>query len=219
MKPDTSSTPGARHAPYGEHYTAYQLNRSLFRRWVRRHYLKAAAALVSKATLDFGCGVGELLARLPKGSIGVEYNPVSVAHCRQLGLDVRWYDGFADDFSLTNLELPDHLDTLILSHVLEHFDDPAHLMHRLAAALSPTLRRIVLIVPGRAGFRIDPTHRQFVDLDRVIAMVRAMPGWDIVSSRYFPLNHRHAGDLFPYNELQVVIDRTDLCDSGLSRRP
>ena len=219
MTPEAAKPESARHAPYGDDYTAYQLNRGPLRRWVRRHYLTAAAALAANTTLDFGCGVGELLARLPKGSVGVEYNPVSVAHCRQRGLDVHWYDGFADDFALTTLELPDNVETLFLSHVLEHFDDPIHLVHRLAAALAPGLRRIVLIVPGEAGFRIDPTHRQFVDIDMVLATVRSMPGWCIRSSRYFPLNHRQAGKLFPYNELQVVIDRTSPYASGSSRRP
>lgn len=216
MTRDSDPPPPPPHAPYGDAYTEYQLKRSPLRRWVRRHYLSSAAGKVLNTTLDFGCGVGELLALLPEGSVGVEYNPVSVAHCQRLGLDVHWYDGFADDFSLTTLPLPDNIETLLLSHVLEHFEDPVHLLHRLVAALSPRLQRIVLIVPGRAGFRIDPTHRRFVDLDMVTSTVRDMPGWHIVSSRYFPLNSRHVGQLFPYNELQVVIDRTERSGSGPS---
>lgn len=219
MRRDIAKPSHTGHAPYGDDYTAYQLGRSPLRRVVRRHYLAAAAALASNATLDFGCGVGELLARLPDGSIGLEYNPVSVAHCQRLGLDVRWYDGFTDDFSLTGLDLPAGIETLILSHVLEHFEDPAHLLHRLVAALAPELRRIVLIVPGPAGFRVDPTHRRFVDLAMVHDMVRDMPGWALKMSRYFPLNSRLVGHLFPYNELQVVIDRADRCDSGQLQRP
>jgi SAM-dependent methyltransferase len=209
----------AKHAPYGDEYTAYQLNRSPLRHWVRRHYLQAAAKLAKNATLDFGCGIGELLARLPAGSMGIEYNPVSVDHCRQRGLDVRWYDGFSDDFSLKSLDLPSNIETLLLSHVLEHFDDPVHLVNRLVAALAPALRRIVLIVPGEAGFRIDPTHRTYVDIDMVLATVQTMPDWRVHSSRYFPLNHHRVGNLFPYNELQVVIDRTDPCGSSHQRLP
>lgn len=207
MTHDTAKPAGTSHAPYDGQYTEYQLQRSPLRRWVRRYYLSTAASLASGRTLDFGCGVGELLTRLPAGSLGVEYNPASVAHCSRLGLDVRWYDGFADDFSLTPLVLPGPVETLFLSHVIEHFEDPVHLVHRLAKALAPALRRIVVIVPGQAGFRIDPTHRRFVDLDLVRGMVRDMPGWQVSESRYFPLNSRLAGRLFPYNELQVVIDR------------
>lgn len=207
MTRETTKPTDSAHAPYGDAYTAYQLNRGPFRRWVRRAYLSSAAALASNATLDFGCGVGELLSRLPPGSVGLEYNAVSVAHCTARGLDVRWYDGFADDFSLTSVDLPGSVETLFFSHVLEHFDDPVRLVHQLAAALAPALRRIVVIVPGPAGFRIDPTHRRLVDLDMLRALVRDMPGWRISSSRYFPLNSRLVGHIFPYNELQVVVER------------
>lgn len=218
MKQDQDRLSAVSHAPYGDEYTEYQLHRSPLRRHVRRHYLAAAAALASNTTLDFGCGVGELLARLPQGSIGVEYNPASVAHCQRLGLDVRWYDGFTDDFGLSGLDLPDHIETLFLSHVLEHFEDPEHLLLRLVASLKPALRRVVLIVPGPAGFRVDPTHRQFVDAGMVNEMVRKMPGWQLSSTRYFPLNNRLVGHLFPYNELQMVIDRTEQCGSDQSQR-
>lgn len=195
------------HATYDQNYTEYQTRRSAWRRWLRRYYLDRAASLTKGPALDFGCGVGELLKRLPSGSMGLEYNPASVDHCRRMGLDVSEYDGFLDDFSLQSVDWRGRVNTLFLSHVLEHFEDPMHVLRRLAHSVADGIRRIVVIVPGRAGFRIDPTHRTHVDLAMLETTFKELPGWMISSSQYFPLNACRAGDFFPYNELQVVIDR------------
>lgn len=195
------------HASYDERYTAYQTNRSALRRLVRRHYLNTAARLSVGPALDFGCGTGELLRRLPKGSIGIEYNQSTVAHCQNTGLDVVHYDGFKDDFSLSTIAWRGRVSTLFLSHVLEHFDDPTHVLCRIARSVESDIERIVIIVPGKAGFRIDPTHRTFVDECLLEAAVAQLPHWRVTSSRYFPFNLSRAGDYFAHNELQVVLDR------------
>ena len=49
----------------------YQLDRSPLRKLLRRPYLRAAAGFVEGAAVDLGCGVGELLSRLPAGSMGL----------------------------------------------------------------------------------------------------------------------------------------------------
>ncbi|HEY0708378.1 MAG TPA: methionine biosynthesis protein MetW, partial [Polyangia bacterium] len=84
---------------YDQRYTAYQSDRSFARKWVRGFYLRSAAALLKGPTIDFGCGVGELLTRLPKGSVGLEINPATVEHCRGRGLDVVLYDADGDDWA------------------------------------------------------------------------------------------------------------------------
>jgi hypothetical protein len=67
---------------FDDRYTRYQSDRSALRKFVRKLYLKRAASQLRGRTLDFGCGVGELLAWLPPGSRGVEYNRATVDHCR-----------------------------------------------------------------------------------------------------------------------------------------
>jgi SAM-dependent methyltransferase len=198
------------HATYDQAYTEYQTRRSAWRRWIRRYYLRKAAGLTRGPALDFGCGVGELLKLLPSGSMGLEYNQATVDHCRRIGLDVSRYDGFVDDFSLEGIRWQGRANTLYLSHVLEHFEDPMHILRRLAESVSENMQRIVVIVPGLAGFRIDPTHRTHVDLPMIEATVREMPQWIISDRQYFPLNACRAGDFFPYNELQVVIDQRQM---------
>lgn len=194
---------------YGREYTEYQLNRSRFRRWVRNAYLRRAATLVAEGPcIDFGCGVGELLARLPAGSIGLEFNPDTVEHCRRRGLDVAWYDGTRDGWQLGALPPDRRYASLVMSHVLEHLDDPEKaLVPLLEAAADRGVGTALLIVPGPAGFRLDPTHRTFIDLTWMRRVFANLRGWDLVHSGYFPFNARPVGKFFAHNELQVLAKR------------
>lgn len=194
---------------YGERYTRYQLGPGWLRRQVRRLYLRAAARRLRGPTIDFGCGVGELLRRLPAGSVGLEINPASVAHCRAMGLDAVLYDADTDAWSMRLLDGRAGLESMVVSHVLEHLDDP---MRRLNLLLDACRRlgiaRMLVIVPGRAGFALDDTHRTFVDLEMLSAPeVVEGTGFRLESGRYFPGNLRRLGNVFPHHELQVVFRR------------
>jgi SAM-dependent methyltransferase len=194
---------------FDQDYTDYQANRSLLRKWVRRAYLRSAASQVSGPTLDFGCGVGELLERLPAGSRGLEYNQATVEFCRRKGLPVDAYDGFADDWDLSALAPRSRFDSMVVSHVLEHLEEPAQVLRRLLLASQRLgVRRVLAIVPGRAGFRIDATHRTFVDRDLLThAAILRDTGFSVQRARYFPGNLRRIGDWVPHHELQVLYIR------------
>lgn len=191
-------------------YTDYQTRRSWLRKWVRRAYLRSAQRQLPGPTLDFGCGVGELLARLPAGSRGLEYNPATVDWCRRQGLPVDAYDGFADDWSLSALGATGaRFESMVISHVLEHLEAPAQVLHKLLLAASRLgIGNVLVIVPGRAGYRIDDTHRTFVEramLDDE-AITRGT-GFAQTHRRYFPGDLRAIGDVFPHHELQVRFQR------------
>ncbi len=194
---------------YDEDYTRYQLQRGRLRKLVRHLYLQAACSRLEGPTVDFGCGVGELLRRLPAGSIGLEINPVSVQHCVTQGLDARWYDAEQDGWSLQLLSADLGLRSLVISHVLEHLDQPMAKLRRLLLACERLgIRRVLVIVPGRRGFAADPTHRTFVDLDMLAAPeVVAGTGFRLDTGRYFPGDVRWIGDHVPHHELQVVLRR------------
>lgn len=194
---------------FDHQYTEYQTRRSALRKLVRKAYLHSARSKLRGATLDFGCGVGELLAGLPAGSKGLEYNRATVDHCRARGLDVDWYDGFADDWSLTVLPDGETFESMVVSHVLEHLDHPDEVLNRLlSAAASRAVQRVLVIVPGHAGFRIDDTHRTFVDSAMLggDAVVQRTP-FRLASSGYFPGNLRVIGDVFAHHELQALYVR------------
>lgn len=196
-------------ANYGQAYTLAQAQRSWPRKLVRRAYLNHARNLVEGPTLDFGCGVGELLERLPEGSAGVEYNPATVEYCRSRGLRVDWYDGYADDWSLSSCD--GRYRSLVISHVLEHFDEPMPIFGKLLrAAFTRGIERVLVIVPGRAGFRHDATHRTFVDLGMLAGELAKHADWRKAQSHYFPFPIESAGDWFTYNELHFLVVRADL---------
>lgn len=195
-------------ALYGEGYTRYQLERGSVRKFVRRIYLDAAVRRLRGPTVDFGCGVGELLRRLPAGSLGLEINPVSVEHCRSRGLDACVYDGDTDGWSLAGLDPERGLQSFVASHVLEHLEQP---MDKLASLLRACSRlgisRALVIVPGRRGYASDDTHRTFIDREMLADPdVVEGTGFALSSSRYFPGNVRFLGDFLPHHELQVVFD-------------
>lgn len=195
---------------YGSEYTNYQLQRSLFRRAVRAVYLRRAASLVHGRTLDFGCGVGELLRRLPKGSRGLEYNRATVAHCRSVGLAVDDYDGFTDEWSLSVLPAEERFESMVISHVLEHLALPMEVLRKLlVAAAARDVTRVLVIVPGKAGFALDPTHLTFVDREMLLddGIPRAT-GFRCVQWNYFPGNSRVMGDWLAHHELQMVFTRS-----------
>lgn len=201
---------------FDEHYTEYQSGRSPLRKLVRRAYLASARRRLRGTVLDFGCGVGELLATLPPGSMGLEYNEATVAHCRAKGLDVGWYDGTQDDWNLSAVPEGRRFDSMVVSHVLEHLQAPAGILRKLLqSAQRIGIRRVLVIVPGRAGFRIDRTHVTFVDRAylRDPAIV-AGTEWRVVSTRHFPCNVRAIGDWFPHHELQALFERRPDPDTG-----
>ena len=190
---------------FGSSYTNYQLDRSWLRKRVRQFYLRKAASLVQGATLDFGCGVGELLRLLPGGSRGLEYNRATVDYCRSQGLSVDYYDGFEDDWALSSVLDGATFESMVISHVLEHLDDPMDKFRKLlTAAASFDVRRVLVIVPGKAGYRFDPTHLTFVDQEMLIAAVETTD-FTLESSGYYPGNIRGIGDWFTYHELQMVL--------------
>lgn len=195
---------------FDQTYTDYQTNRGALRKVVRRIYLDRAASLVRGPTLDFGCGVGELLARLPAGSKGLEYNPATVEHCRSMGLDVDWYDGTSDDWQLSMLEGHQRFESMVVSHVLEHLESPRTVLQKLLAAAGRLgMENVLVIVPGRAGFAIDDTHLTFVDqaLLQDPAVV-AGTGFKMQRPMYFPFDMRWLGDWLPHHELQVLFKRS-----------
>ena len=194
---------------FDEDYTRYQLDRSWLRRLVRTIYLRRARSLVEGVCLDFGCGVGELLARLPAESRGVEYNAASVELCQSKGLAVDWYDGVADDWQLSVLPQAWRFRSLVISHVLEHLDEPLDVLSRLLVAASARgAVTALVIVPGRAGYRIDSTHRTFVDRAMIESFDWTSIGWKIASWAYFPGNLARLGDVLAHHELQVVLRRS-----------
>ena len=149
---------------FGSAYAVEQLRRSRhpLRRLIKKFYLDRVLRELRGPTIDFGCGAGQLLARLPADSVGLEVNPHLVQALQQAGMNARLYDAYSDDFSLSQLEVGRY-ESFTISHVLEHFDDTAAVMRKLWRACARLgVTTVVAVVPGARGYAYDSTHKTFV---------------------------------------------------------
>lgn len=192
---------------FGERYAAEQIRRrrSLARRVIKTLYLRNILRELTGPTIDLGCGAGQLLERLPAGSIGLETNPKLVDHLLRLGLEARLYDVIMDDFALKGLERAVFAH-LVCAHVIEHFADPATALRKLAKACERLgIQSMIFVVPGERGFRSDDTHRTFVTADYIAAHgLQVLGSFRLHTVRYFPGNLRAIGRWFVYHECHLI---------------
>jgi SAM-dependent methyltransferase len=140
--------------------------------------LCARAGLQPKSTLEVGCGDGALLCELHRRGFGgrlsgVEITEAAVAIARRRSeLDsVCLYDGRHLDAADASYELG------ILSHVLEHVEEPAALLAEVARACKAVLVEVPLeanLSARRAGKRIHAAevgHLQRLDRDAIRRIV------------------------------------------------
>ena len=138
--------------------------RCLVRRLVdltRRRYVDRATPATAKRVLDFGCGAGGYLATVARE--GREAFGVDPVRPGRLGTSWRW-------IAVDDLERFGPFDWITLGHVLEHLDDPAGVLSRLAALLAPggglwiatpNADSFIFAVAGAAARDVDyPRHRE-----------------------------------------------------------
>ena len=197
-------------AGFGADYAAEQLRRSRhpLRRVIRRFYLDNILRDVRGPTIDLGCGAGQLLARLPHGSIGLELNKHLIAALQAEGLDARHYDPGSDDYAFTAMKRGFYR-TMVLSHVLEHFDDVPTVMRKICSGCRTLdVERIVIVVPGIKGYRTDRTHRTFVTKSFIAAHeLTECEGYRLSRTSCFPGNMESLGNKITYHETKLLYVR------------
>ena len=191
-------------------YAEEQLRRSRhpLHRLIKKFYIENILADVQGPTIDIGCGAGQLLAKLPSGSVGLEVNPFLVETLKGSGLTVLAYNIEADDFGLSVISSGDY-KTIILSHVLEHFDDAADALRRLiCSAKRLGVERIIIVVPGIKGYASDKTHKTFVNRSFLKTnKLENFEGYRILKVKDFPFSSEIAGKYFIYQELKIVYEQ------------
>jgi SAM-dependent methyltransferase len=194
---------------FDQNYASEQIRRSHnpIRRYVRNFYLDNILRHVKGSTIDFGCGAGQLLAKLPQGSIGIEVNPVLIQELIKKGLNVIHYDASFDDFSLTPFPVGEY-HTLVMSHVLEHFSEASTVMRKqMTACKRLSIKRIVFVLPGWKGYLSDSTHKTFIDP----AYLRnngliSLEGYQLTHMHFFPFNIEAIGRFFIFNECVAIYE-------------
>jgi SAM-dependent methyltransferase len=182
-----------------------RLEMAWWKRWldVQRPYRWHLRSLGLGTTLDVGCGRGRNLVNLGSrdGDVGVDHNVESVAATRSRGLKAF----VPDEFRASPQAQVGHFDALLLSHVIEHMP-PAEAL-RLLSEYLPYVRgggRVVLMTPQPAGFRSDPTHVSFTDLDALAGMATEL-GLKVTKRYSFPFP-RFFGSFFKHNEFVLVAE-------------
>jgi SAM-dependent methyltransferase len=200
-------------AEFNEQYAMEQLRRSHhpLRRAIRYFYLNNILRDVVGPTIDLGCGAGQLLRRLPGGSIGLEVNPHLVSELRSDALDVMLYDATADEFSLSCVP-KNKFKTLVAAHILEHFDSvPDRIRALFRSCYSLGIERIIVVVPGAKGFRSDSTHKTFIDLQYLRQQgLSACEGFTVTKYGFFPIDIEALGKSFTFHELKLVYQRAGM---------
>lgn len=149
-------------------------------------------------TLDIGCGLGRLLTALPDGSVGVDHNPEFVRHARGVGCVAYT----SDEFLQSEEARPDRFDALLLAHVAEHVD--AETIDTILQTYLRYLRAggsVHMVTPQEWGYRSDPTHLNFVDIEALHDIARRN-SLAVERSYSFPFP-RWCGRVFKYNEFHL----------------
>lgn len=182
-------------------------SRSPLRKFIKSFYIKDILRHVKGPTIDFGCGAGQLLQKLPAGSVGLEVNPSLINYLKNNGLNVEKYDPSLDKFNLLQL-VGGKYKTFVISHVLEHFQDPILILESLLPALNRLgVTRLIINVPCHKGYLSDSTHQTYVDLNYVKATtVFEDNKFNLTKAYYFPVDNTSLGDFFIYNQLDLIYD-------------
>src|SRR6267143_114753 len=149
---------------------------------VQRPYRAHLRRLRLGLTLEVGCGVGRNLEHLRGNSVGVDHNRRAVEIARGRGLTAFT----TGELRASAWATPGCFDSLLFSHVLEHMNSA----------------RAVVLTPQEAGFRSDPTHEEFMDFEKVEAVLRSA-GLEVEARYSFPLP-RFTGGVFKYNEFVTL---------------
>jgi len=102
-----------------------------------------------RQVLEVGCGEGATLAALKARwpaarTTGLERMPAAARAGRAAGHADEWVEADVLDAAAADFE-PGRFDVVILSHVLEHFADPAAVLARVRPWLAPNARLLVAL--------------------------------------------------------------------------
>jgi SAM-dependent methyltransferase len=161
----------------------------------RRHLQSLKLGFV----LDLGCGLGRNLLNLGGRGVGVDHNPEAVATARARGVEAY----LPEEFLGSPHAREGRFDSLLLSHVAEHmvFEEARALVAKYLPYVADG-GRVVFLTPQIAGYRSDPTHVEFFDLDRLRKLASRLR-LDVEREYSFPFP-LIAGRVFKYNEFTVV---------------
>lgn len=193
---------------YSHDYFEYLNNRSTIRKTVRTVYLNDIRKYCIGKTIDFGCGIGELLKILPEGSAGFEVNKVVVEFCKKNNLPVNLYVPEEDNYNFRMIE-PGKYESFTMNHVLEHLKNSSEVIKKIFESCHRLgIKRIVFTVPGHKGYKSDATHETFINMNYLTKTgIGDDKYYQLRVNKYFPVNSEAFSRVFTHNELRLVFDK------------
>jgi SAM-dependent methyltransferase len=149
---------------YKINYYEYLKKRSIIGLLYRKYILYPSICKhLNGHVLDIGCGIGDFL-KFRANTVGVDINEETVRHCCKLGLNAQ--------VMIENI-LPfeaKRFDAIVLDNVLEHIIDPTLLLIEISRVLKQN-GKLLVGVPGIKGYKRDPDHKIFYDLQKLIKLM------------------------------------------------
>ena len=176
---------------------------------IRNIYLNNAKKYVIGKAIDFGCGAGEFLERLPKGSLGLEVIPEIVNSNLNKGLRIKLFDPAKDQYTFNTLGISNgEFETFISMHVFEHLENSQEIIKKIFSVCEKIgVKRIIIIVPCLKGFKSLAEHITYVDAKYLKKNgLENYSNYKLSKLKYFPLNFETVGRYFTHSEMIAIWD-------------
>lgn len=186
---------------YNKTYFEMLKRRSSFQLWARSFFFVSLHSYLKGDVLDLGCGIGEVTNHVEAQNkyFGVDINPLCVNFLREKGF---WAEvGSAYEIPMNAASV----DVVLMSHVLEHLDDPTRALSEISRVLRSS-GLLIVIVPMIKGFHNDPTHRIFYNRD-LLRKFAEKNHYEVRSISLFPLPFEVMGNFFYFFEYRMIAQK------------
>jgi SAM-dependent methyltransferase len=187
--------------------------------WFRRHevvYRRLAPRCAGRDVLEAGCGEGygaDLIARVARRVVAVDYDEAAVAHVRS-----RYPAVDVVHANLAELPLPDaSVDVVVNFQVIEHLWDQAQFVAECARVLRPS-GLLMVSTPNRITFSpgrdtpINPFHTRELNTDELTELLVGAGFTEVSVSGLFhgprlrEMDARHGGSIIDAQIARAVAD-------------
>ncbi len=148
--------------------------------------------------VDLGCGIGDFLSYGDKGSVGLDTNIFNINFLKDKHLN-----GYhIEDDGIFPLK-DNSFKVVISDQVLEHIVDPRKFISEIKRILKKG-GKIIIGVPCKKGFQIDPDHKVFYELDNLKDLFLSDPKIRITDYFYFPFPFKFFGKFIKIQSLYMI---------------
>ena len=150
---------------YFSHLQKISLIGRIYKRFYASLILFICARCFGKKVVEVGSGTGNgILGAFPSSVHGLEINPVSVDHCKEIGLKVDLITE-NDIFPVSDCQF----DACVLDNVLEHIENPDFTLNE-CYRITKKGGGLIIAVPGLRGFKSDSDHKVFYGLNHLLKL-------------------------------------------------